>query len=55
MIYDLIDVAIANDFGVSVQEYIDKIESLDEDVMESILMPYFQGDVKLAKELFDGV
>jgi len=55
MIYDLMDIAIATDLGVSVEEYIEKIESVDEDVMESILMPYFQGNIKLAKELFDGI
>lgn len=55
MTYDLMDRAIASDLRVTVEEYTEKIESVDEDVRESILMPYFQGNIKLAKELFDGI
>lgn len=42
-IYDLLDVMIANEIGVSTEEYINKIESLDENVMSYLIMGILEG------------
>lgn len=42
-IYDLLDVMIANEIGISTEEYINKIESLDEDVMSYLIMGILEG------------
>ena len=54
-VFDVFDIGIAKDFGVPVQVYIEKIESVDENVRETILSKYFAENIKEAKELFEGI
>lgn len=55
MLYDMFDTAIANELGVSVETYIEKIESISEKRREAIILAVFTEDPKLiekAKRIF---
>lgn len=47
---DLFDQVIAQTLGVPVQEYIDKIESLDQDQIDSIVLRLLSEDDTQVKE-----
>jgi len=49
------DQAIAQELGVSVEEYIAKIESCDRHVAQEIINLVLEDKVKEAKEKFDGL
>lgn len=55
MLYDLMDIAIAEQLGVSVEEYIKKIEMVDEDLMSEIIFGLLEGDEEKAKDLFNRI
>lgn len=52
-IYDLLDVMIANEIGVSTEEYINKIESLDEDVMSYLIMGILEGTPEVKQKAIE--
>jgi ectoine hydroxylase-related dioxygenase (phytanoyl-CoA dioxygenase family) len=54
-LYDFMDRAIATELGVSVEEYIAKIESCDRHVAKEIIDLVLEDKVKEAKEKFDGL
>jgi len=54
--FDMMDEAIANDLGVSVGEYVDKIERTTPHRMEVIVMGLFSEDdliIEKAKRIFN--
>lgn len=54
--FDMMDEAIANDLGISVEEYVDKIERTTQHRMEVIVMGLFSEDdliIEKAKRIFN--
>lgn len=49
-LFDIVDLGISQTIGVSVQEYIEKIESIDEDQRDSIIFRLLSDDDKTINE-----